>query len=152
FDLRLRAPPLEFEPPPVLPTKVHAYALDSLSLMSPLYDQIAARLLNADATGASLIDQDVFNGTAETVYLTVSVIKPTSVTVSRSFVIGNATTNVIPPTCDDCVDPPLGVLPYNSPTAMTIETTLDFPVKVFELVAGLPAAEISCLAPCPPSG
>jgi hypothetical protein len=152
FDLRLRAPPLELEPIPVLPTKDHAYSLDSLNLMPGApYDQIAARLLNADATGASLIDQDVFNGTAETVYLTVSVIKPDSVLVSRSFVIGNATTDVVPSTCDGCIDP-VGVLPYSPPPTMTVETNLHFPVKVFELGSGVPATEIPCLAPCPPSG
>jgi hypothetical protein len=71
---------------------------------------------------------------------------------SRSFVIGNATTDVIPSTCEGCFDPPLGVPLYSSPTTMTTETHLDFPVKVFELVGGVPATEIPCLAPCPPSG
>jgi hypothetical protein len=116
------------------------------------FDRIAARLLNADATGASLIDQDVFNGTAETIFLTVTVTKPAQVMVSQSFVIGNATTNVIPATCMSCITPPVGVMPYPSPTITIQETTLLFPVKVFELVADAPTAELPCVAPCSPSG
>ena len=153
FELHLRAPPLEFEAPGARPTKDHAYSLDSLSLApGALYDQIAARLLNYDATGASLIDQDVFNGTAETVFLTVTVTKPTPVMVLQSFVLGNATTNVTASGCQMDCPSPAEEPGYTSPTISTEETNISFPAKVFEVVAGVPTTEIPCLAPCPPSG
>ena len=156
FDLHLRAPPLEFEAPGARPTKDHAYSLDSLSLAPGApFDQIAARLLNSDATGASLIDQDIINGTAETIFLTVTVTKPTQVMVAQSFVLGNATTAVTTPTCgDDCIAPSMQGPEFVSqmPAVSTEETTLVFPAKVFAVVAGVPTTEIPCIAPCPPSG
>jgi hypothetical protein len=154
FDLHLRAPPLEFESTSTSPpTKQHAYALDSLSLApGAQFDQIAARLLNYDATGASLIDQDVFNGTTSTIYLTVTVTRPVMVMAAQSFVLGNAPTNVTAATCGDaCVDAE-GGSEYTSPIHSTEAVTLHFPAKVFELVGGVPTTEIPCLAPCPPSG
>ncbi len=89
FDLKLKAPPLEFLPAnaPITP---HTYQLDALSLSSgPPFDLVAARLLNDDASGASLIDQSFFNGTASTVYLTLTVTKPESVLVTQLFEIRN---------------------------------------------------------------
>ena len=155
FDLQLRAPPLKLEATSAsTPTKVHAYALDSLRLHpTAQFTQIAARLLNDDATGASLIDQDIFNGTTATVYLTVTVTRPYSVMVAQSFVLDNAPTQVTPPSCGLCEDAD-GVAPYDSPDpAVSIEmTALPFPVKVFELTGGVPTTEIPCLAPCPSSG
>jgi hypothetical protein len=153
FDLHLRAPPLEFEPASgTQPTKDHAYALDSLSLAeAPPYDQIAARLLNPDATGASLIDQDVFNGTAETVYLTVTVTKPTMVMAAQSFVMANAITNRT--LCTGCNAGPPSMLGPEYSSATSIEhTDLSFPAKVFEVVGDVPTVEIPCIAPCPPEG
>jgi hypothetical protein len=153
FDLHLRAPPLEFEPAGTQPTKVHAYALDSLSLApNAQFDQVAARLLNNDATGASLIDQGVFNGTTSTIYLTVTVTPPISVMGSQSFVLDNALTNVgSPQPCSGaCVAPSLG--PKGTGSTSTQMTTLRFPAKVFELVNGAPLTEIPCLAPCPLTG
>jgi hypothetical protein len=156
FDLHLRAPPLELESTSSSqPTKVHAYALDSLSLApGARYDQIAPRLLNDDATGASLIDQDVFNGTTETIYLTATVTRPYAVMVAQSFVLSNATTNVKRATCGYACNPPVHGPTYISPNPAVSgqEIALPFPVKVFELVSGVPTTEIPCLAPCPPSG
>jgi hypothetical protein len=154
FDLHLRAPPLELESTSTsLPTKDHAYALDSLSLApGAQFDQIAARLLNYDATGASLIDQDVFNGTTATIYLTATVTRPVMVMATQSFVLDNAPTDVTPATCGDACIPAAEGPTYTSPTIPNEATTLHFPVKVFELVAGVPAIEIPCLAPCAPSG
>jgi hypothetical protein len=37
-------------------------------------------------------------------------------------------------------------------STLTTSTTLHFPVKVFELINGVPTTEIPCLAPCPSSG
>ena len=154
FDLQLRAPPLEFEQTSSpRPTKDHAYALDSLSLApGAQYDQIAARLLNPDATGASLIDQDIFNGTTATIYLTVTVTPPVMVMPTRIFVLGNARTNVIAAQCGAaCVDAAAGPA-YSSPDVSFEEPNLQFPAKVFELVNGVPTTEVPCLAPCPPFG
>jgi hypothetical protein len=156
FELRLRAPPLEFEPESgTRPTKDHAYALDSLSLAPDAqYDGIAARLLNNDATGASLIDQDVFNGTTETIFLTVTVTKPIAVMVAQSFVMHNATTDVTACPGGVCPPPSMLPLPHDSltPAISIVMTTLHFPAKVFELVGGVPTVEIPCIAPCPPEG
>jgi len=152
FNLHLRAPPLEFESTDGnQPTKVHAYALDSLSLApGALYDQIAARLLNAGATGASLIDQDVFNGTTATIYLTVTVTAPSEVMAAQSFVLDNAVTNVT--ACGDTGCPPAAGGPMDSGATSYQMVTLHFPVKVFELEGGVPVTEIPCLPPCLPSG
>jgi hypothetical protein len=151
FNLHLRAPPLEFEVASgSRPTKVHTYALDSLGLEenAPYY-QLAARLLNYDATGASLIDQDVFNGTPATVFLTVTVTKPLMVMAAQSFVVNNAATDVTD--CGDAcdVDPMTGPV-YESlmPGVSVQELDLTFPVKVFEVVSGVPAVELPCIAPC----
>jgi hypothetical protein len=154
FDLHLAAPPLELEYTTTSrPTKDHSYALDSLSLAPDAqYDQIAARLLNDNATGASLIDQDIFNGTTATIYLTVTVTKPYSVMVSQTFVLGNANTNVTPANCGSSCNTPLHGDEYTSAPSAPQATTLHFPAKVFELVNGQPITEIPCLAPCPSSG
>jgi hypothetical protein len=154
FDLHLRAPPLELEyTTSSRPTKDHAYALDSLSLApGAQYDQIAARLLNDDATGASLIDQDIFNGTTETIYLTVTVTKPYSVMVSQTFVLGNANTNVTWASCGSSCNTPVYGEEFSSSPSAPQARTLSFPAKVFKLVNGEPATEIPCLAPCLPSG
>jgi hypothetical protein len=155
FDLHLRAPPLDLDSASTSrPTKDHAYALDSLSLApGALYDQIAARLLNADATGASLIDQDIFNGTTSTIYLTVTVTPPSEVTAAQTFVLDNAPTQVSDATCGGaCTDAAEGPTFSLAQPMTTPETSLHFPAKVFELVNGAPATELPCLAPCPPSG
>jgi len=153
FDLHLRAPPLDLESTPSnLPTKVHAYALDSLSLApGALYDQAAARLLNNNATGASLIDQDVFNGTTSTIYLTVTITAPNAVLVEQTFVLGNALTNVSAASCGTACNIAIPGPQLPPSTTSVWETTLHFPAKVFELVGGVPT-EIPCLAPCTPSG
>jgi hypothetical protein len=154
FHLTLRAPPLELEPltPGTRSTKDHAYALDSLSLApGAQYDQIAARLLNDTATGASLIDQDAWNGTTSTIYLTVTVTPPQMVMVAQRFAVGNAPTNVIrnPPCFDNCPVPSMLPTEYTAPQRQSHEDrNLQFPIKVFELVNGQPTLELPCLAPC----
>jgi hypothetical protein len=149
FVLRLRAPPLHFEAMGSQPTKVHAYALSSLSLApGAQFDQLGARLLNNDATGASLLDQDIFNGTTSTVYLTVTVTRPDSVLAAQSFVVRNAPTALGGPT-------PVArasKVPEDGGGGSAPMSLLHFPVRVFELVGGVPATELTCLAPCPPSG
>jgi hypothetical protein len=158
FDLHLRAPPLDFDLAPTpRPTKDHAYALDSLSLApGAIFDQIAARLLNDNATGASLIDQDIFNGTTATIYVTVTVTHPSVVMAVQWFALGNAPTQVVSPapcqitnTCVAAAEGPSFVLMDPVYTPMT---SLHFPAQVFELVSGVLAAEIPCLAPCSPAG
>jgi hypothetical protein len=165
FELRLKAPPLRFSGDGS--GTGHTLALDSLSLApGAAHDRLAARLLNDDATGASLIDQHVVNGTTETVYLTVTVTKPGSVTASQSFVVRNHTS--ITAVTIDCFigpenewnpacDPPAAFPPgggYSPPAPITTTATaLTFPVKLFELDgAGAPATEIPCLAPCSAGG
>ncbi|MGN6104475.1 MAG: hypothetical protein ACTHU0_05170 [Kofleriaceae bacterium] len=161
FELRLKAPPLHFGiggPPSADPAQSHTYALDSLSLAHGApFDLLARRLLNADATGASLIDQPVVNGTAETVYLTVTVSRrPVAVRATRSFVIENAITAVttVNVPCSeltsDC-EPPASLPRYASASASTDVTSLAFPAKVFELVNGVPTTEVPCIAPCAPT-
>jgi hypothetical protein len=155
FDLHLRAPPLDFELAPTSrPTKDHAYALDSLSLApGAAFDQLAARLLNNNATGASLIDQDILNGTTATIYLTVTVTPPSTVTVAQMFVLSNAPTQVTTALCGANCIPAEGGPSYSPAQPISLpQTTLHFPAKVFELVNGEPAIELPCLAPCPPSG
>lgn len=160
FELRLKAPPLEL--PPVLAT-THPYKLDSLRLdtSDPTLDNIAARLLNEDATGASLLDKDFINGTGETVYLTVAVTKPTDVISSARFVIrhaqlGKTTVSVscgveVPEPGNPCYAPPSN--DYTSPTLTLQQSTLAFPVRVFEVGAnGYPTSEVPCVAPCPANG
>jgi hypothetical protein len=149
FVLRLRAPPADFEVMGSQPTKVHAYALDSLSLAqgAPL-DQVAARLLNNDATGASLLDQDIFNGTTSTIYLTVTVTPPSSVVAAQSFVVANAPTEVSPPCMGNCPPALATKVSEDSGSGSAPMTTLHFPVRTFELVGGVPTTEIPCLAPC----
>ena len=174
FELRLKAPPLHFLGGG--PEGGHAFALgytpqpnepapsSSLSLAPGApYDLIAARLLNDNATGASLLDQWIVNGTTETVFLTVTVTKPT-VTATQSFEIRNFTSatsvtikcfdsaNEWNPACDPVADfPPGGGYSPASPITTTA-TALTFPVKLFELNgAGVPTTEIPCLAPCSPA-
>jgi hypothetical protein len=165
FELHLRAPPLHFLTGG--PTNNQPYALDALSLAPGApYDLIAARLLNNTATGASLIDQPVINGTTETVYLTVTVTKPTSVVASQRFMIRNyeTVTDISAINCDaDTGNPAACALPqpfpaptgagYSSSTISINLNTLTFPVKLFELNAsGVPTTQIPCLAPCTPTG
>jgi hypothetical protein len=162
FTLHLRASPLHFGSGGV--AVGHAFALNALRLEpGSTFDRIAPRLLNNDASGASLIDQPVINGTTETVYLTVGVTRPSSVAVTRKFVIRNFTSNVTVsfscgppsnpnPACDGVEDFPSPVTGYTSATVTTTEQTLTFPAKLYETdTAGTPIAEIPCLAPCSPS-
>jgi hypothetical protein len=149
FDLRLRAPPVDVEVMGSQPTKVHAYALDSLSLAPGApFDQIGARLLNDEATGtgASLLDQDIFNGTTSTIYLTVTVTPPSSVVAAQSFVMADAPTEVS--LCTFCTTGMANKVPEDSGSGSAPMTTLHFPVRIYELVGGVPTTEIPCLAPC----
>ncbi|HSK01402.1 MAG TPA: hypothetical protein VK932_09180 [Kofleriaceae bacterium] len=164
FELRLKAPPLHFLGGG--PAAGHGLALDSLSLApGAAHDRIAARLLNDDATGASLLDQPIVNGTTETVFLTVTVTQPSSVTATQAFEIRNHTA-ISPVTIECYVGPdkewnpacdPMAAFPpgggYSSGPITTTATALTFPVKLFELDgAGAPATEIPCLPPCSPVG
>jgi Bacterial Ig-like domain len=165
FELRLKAPPLRFFNVYGGVAANHTFALDTLSLAPGApYDLIAARLLNANATGASLLDQWIFNGTTETVYLTVTVTKPTSVTASVMFQIRNFTSkHPVHIKCSSEDDDPACavvrsfpppsqgyVSPLITPPAAT---TLKFPVKLYEINgAGAPSTELPCLAPCDASG
>lgn len=159
FDLRLKAPPLKFETATV--SSGHTFSLNSLTLdpnAPAMFRQIAGRLLNPTATGASLIDQKITNGTRESVFLTVNVNvpNPAEVTVSRSFVIRNhkiidiGVDFVCPD--DECGSQPAipnpGLAPYTGTLTQDING-LTFPAKLFELNgAGQPTTEIPCVAPC----
>ena len=162
FELRLKAPPLHFTEGGE--AAGHSFALNTLSLAPGApFDQVATRLLNDDATGASLLDQRFINGTTETVYLTVKVTKPSLVTASQSFEVRNyaAITPVnfacydadgnANPACDAAQSfPSAGYLSGVSAGAVSTPT---FPVKLYELdSAGVPTTETPCLAPCSASG
>lgn len=164
FDLHLRAPPMHFTAGGESTNQ--PFALDTLSLAPGApYDQIATRLLNDTATGASLLDQPVINGTTETVYLTVTVTKPTSVTASEQFTIRDYTeiVSTTQKSCDDsnggdvtnCEQPqffPPPATNYLSALNTTTANTLAFPAKLYELNAsGVPTTEIPCLGACSPS-
>lgn len=157
FELRLRASPLHFTAGG--PAEGHTFALTTLSLgPGAPHDLVGARLLNHDATGASLIDQPFTNGTTDSVHLVVTVKRPMTVGATRQFVIRNfsSTTTVNIPcgseenpnsACEGAADFPSqgGTYgPYPTPA-----TNLVFPAKLYELdAAGAPTAEIPCLAPC----
>lgn len=163
FELHLRAPPLHFQtlgqgdPDPDFIPVDHAYRLLSLDLAPGApFSAIARRLLNPDAPGASLIDEDVTNGTASTIYLEVGVTRPGTVFAGQSFVLGNAgTTRTVSIDCTDDPDnpPPAlcngtsgGPVYASAPPVEVPITSLAFPVKVFELDGSLlPATEIPCL-------
>lgn len=120
------------------------------------FSAIAARLLNPDASGASLLDEDVTNGTASTVYLEVAVSKPGTVYAGQRFALSNVVTaRAVNISCTDFGDgsPPAlcngGASGPVYTSAELIElpiSGLSFPVKVFELDASLqPATEVPCL-------
>lgn len=158
FDLSLKAPPLHFGTGG--PTASHTFALDALSLAAGApFDLISQRLLNNDATGASLIDQPFTNGTSETIYLTVTVTRrPIEVKATRTFRLRQAVTarTAVNLNCVEgspgCELPPTGDS-YQTPLpqAPVSSTTLHFPVKVYEVIAGAPSVEIPCIAPCAPT-
>jgi hypothetical protein len=161
--LHLRAPPLHFQKPgqglpdpDPIPVD-HPYRLLSLNLgVAPPLSAIAARLLNADASGASVLDEDVTNGTASTVYLEVGVTRPATVQVRQNFKLANViTTQTVSIDCTDFGDGPPDPLckgPTAGPTYSSANlgdqpiSGLSFPVKVFELDGSLhPAIEVPCL-------
>jgi hypothetical protein len=167
FDLHLRAPPLHFQTPgsgtatdpDPLPVG-HKYRLASLTLGAGQFNAIAARLLNNDATGASLIDEDVTNGTASTVYLTVAVTRPSNVWAGQIFTLsfvdqGTTGANITctttqgqnPPSICHQPSTPLytsAANPDGTP-AEQVEANPSFPVKVFEFDANGPTTETPCI-------
>lgn len=155
FELALKAPPLHFAAPPVTPTTPHEYALDSLKLGAGSFDKVAARLLNDDATGASVLDQGFTNGTARTVYLTVTVTKPNETVIRRRFQEGRWFAIREDRVTVSCGHTPCELFfgdGYTSPDSTTTIGTQAFPVKVFELVNGVPTTEVPCIAPCSAAG
>jgi hypothetical protein len=154
FELALKAPPLHFAAPPATPTTAHEYALDSLKLGAGSFDKVAARLLNDDATGASVLDQGFTNGTARTVYLTVTVTKPNETVIRRRFQEGMWSAIRDERVTISCGNAPCELFfgdGYMSPDTTATIGTQAFPVKVFELVNGVPTTEVPCIAPCPAS-
>jgi hypothetical protein len=163
FELHLRAPPLHFQTPgqgapdpDPIPVD-HAYRLRSLGLgPGAPFSAIAARLLNDHATGASLLDEDVTNGTASTVYLDVGVTRPSTVFGRQSFRLSHVgTTRTVSINCTrdpenpppDLCGPPSAGPTYTSATSMDLSVPdPSFPARVFELDATLaPATEVPCL-------
>jgi hypothetical protein len=154
FELRLRAPPLHVQTPgdPGDPIVHHTYELASMALGS---SSISARLLNDNNTGASLIDEDVTNGTGDVVYLDVSVAGPTgTVTAGQQFQINWFASNqrTVHVDCTDNPDnPPPAVCTSGTISYLSTETrgqNVNNPsifVKVFELDGNqLPTTELSC--------
>ncbi len=174
FDLKLRAAPLRFATiaRPMLgfvpgAAKGHSYALNGSTATNGLslapgapYDAIATRLLNANATGASLLDMPVTNGTTSTVYLTVAVTKPTTINVSQKFErlnVYSTPTAVAAYTCSPSNQPCDSATTGAGPTYLTgmnaannVAGLLKFPVRVFQVDnnTGALGAEIPCLTPC----
>jgi hypothetical protein len=161
FDLKLKAPPLEMLPESA-PITPHTYQLDALSLAPGApFDLVAARLLNGDATGASLIDQPFYNGTANTVYFTATLTKPTRVDAAQSYVVDHARLYSYPVELNcsafpgtggnpaDCIDPGPR---YLSGVVTSTSVAATFRVRVFELNAsGAPVTEIPCIGACDPA-
>lgn len=156
FALRLRAAPLHFTTSG--PAENHPFALNALDLAPGApYDQIAARLLN-DSSAASLLDQFLVNGTTETVFLTVTVTKPSSVTASEQFTIRNySESSSVSIKCpEDNPDPCIATAPFPSAgytgSSSNNANTLLFPVKVYEVGGnGAIGGQVTCLGPCSPS-
>jgi len=161
FDLHLRAPPLHFGTMAVggvtyLPgdAQGHRFALKTLSLApGATFDRIADRVLNASAA-SSLLDMPVINGTASTVYLTVTVTKPVGVNATQHFALRYVKTiSTVNIDCDanpddaDCqqvLSPPI----YNGTDSPAV-SGLVYPVRVYQLdAAGVPATQIPCLGGC----
>jgi hypothetical protein len=163
FELHLRAPPLHFQTPgqgaPDLdPIPVdHAYRLLSLALAPGApFTAIAARLLNATSSGASVLDEDVTNGTGSVVYLDVGVTKPSTVFAGQSFALShvgtsqsaniNCTEHPDTPPPAICEPPDTGPTYQSAPATEIAFTNVSFPARVFELDSNLaPATEVPCL-------
>ncbi|HEX8112182.1 MAG TPA: hypothetical protein VF516_30825 [Kofleriaceae bacterium] len=166
FELHLRAPPLHFQTPGQLapdpdPIPVdHAYRLLSLSLTQKApFRAIAARLLNSNSSGASVLDEDITNGTANAVYLDVTVVKPATINVWQTFKLSNAfLPQDVTINCTHATGPPPDPRCNRpGPPGPTYDTTpvkqsevpisgLTFPVKIFEVDGNLaPATEVPCV-------
>lgn len=151
FELRLLAPPMHFTDGGA--ATGHDRALKALTLApatSTTFDRIATRLLNTGAFGASIVDQRFVNGTASTVFLTVTVTKP-SVSLTKRWVLQNArtSTTAVSLLCGgsgdpaNCQPPDLGPV-FDSGT-VSVAVKAEFPVHVFETdAAGAVIGEIPC--------
>lgn len=136
----------------------HPYALLSFGLGSTgSVHTIAQSLINDATHGASVFDMPFVNGTSAPIYLTVSVTKPTKVTVKKSFRESNAniSTRTVSLACGPAAslnancDTPSGYAFYSSLETSYTPTRVDFPVRVFELDAsGTPTVELPCLNGC----
>jgi hypothetical protein len=162
FDLHLRAPPLHLGAMTVgsvtyLPgdAQGHQLALKSLNLApGATFDQIASRVLNASAA-SSLLDMPVINGTASTVYLTVTVTRPVGVSATQRFALRYVKTiSAVNLDCDahpddpDCEPVPLAPPIYDGTDSPAV-SGLVYPVRVYLLdAAGVPATQIPCLGGC----
>ena len=167
FTLHLRAPPLHLgamtvgsvNPVTYAPgdAQGHLFAMRSLSLVPGApFNQIAARVLNQSAA-SSLLDMPVINGTASTVYLTVNVTIPGSVSVSQHFSLRFLETIRDLPgvNCDthpsdpDCHNAPVSPPHYDGGDDNPPVGNLRFPVRVYQLdAAGVPTTQIPCLGGC----
>jgi hypothetical protein len=167
-DLSLRAPPLELHTgSDTMQLSGHTYTAgdstghfmslkaQSLAAGAGLYETIASRVLNSGGI-TSLYDMPITNGTATTVYLTVTVAPPTSGTMTpaetatQHFALRYTTTTttanddcmthscaapVVPPSYDGGDSPAVGVLVW--------------PVRVYEVDGnGVPTTAIACIGSC----
>jgi hypothetical protein len=164
FNLHLRAPPLHLgamtvgsvNPVTYLPGDAngHLFAMKALSLgANAPFGNIAARVLNLSAA-SSLLDMPVINGTASTVYLTVNVTKPTTVTAQQSFELRYVKTitavniDCSDPDTPDCQNAPLPPPVFGGPGTPGGSGLL-YPVRVYQLDAtGVPTTQIPCLGGC----
>jgi hypothetical protein len=142
FALQLRAPALyqEYAGPA---TSARALTKLSLNPGAGQTETLHTRLLNGVAaeTGAALIEQRLVNGSTAPVYLTVSVTRPSSITLTRAFTLRTAITNVRAvnencpvgsSVCDGGPPPP----PINVPDDDESPMRPEVPVRVFAAGTG----------------
>jgi hypothetical protein len=168
FSLHLRAAPLHFNTNLVFPAVIympgdangHKFALQAAGLEQSKLGQIAQRVLNTTAA-AALTHMTMINGTAETVYLTVTVTPPSEVKVRQTFSIRYVTTTTTinvdcsDSTTGDCANVPVHpeiadganpAIPTSGMQEPVAVNGLQFPVQVYLLdVNGVPTTQILCM-------
>jgi hypothetical protein len=131
----------------------HALSLNAHGLEATRTQDLATLLLNDTTTGASTMDAEIVNGTAEIVYLTIQLTTPTTVTFDKAFeVVHNATSvvDVNPP--EACGPTPCPAVPGPEaidPPSVSVQGT-PFELRLYRTDAnGLPTTQV---APCAETG
>ncbi|HRC55122.1 MAG TPA: hypothetical protein PKU97_04320, partial [Kofleriaceae bacterium] len=130
----------------------HALALMAHGLDSGRTQDLSTLLLNPGATGASVMDSLISNGTAEAVYLRVTLAAPPTAAITRAFSIGHEPVSV-EDTDDSCAVDPGACL--SVPATITQAESfpaapVPFELRLFSASAtGVPGAEVQ---PCQEPG